>query len=106
MTDSTGPGNRHEAGGAGPTKTVPVRHPGRWVASAVILVLVAMLVNTLLFSHVVRGGVRVPHHAHRLVVHLHVRGAVFLRPRGAVAIFEVEDRAVLRERFVLVRMIA
>jgi len=58
MTDSTGPGNRHEAGGAGPTKTVPVRHPGRWVASAVILVLVAMLVNTLLFSHVVRGGVR------------------------------------------------
>jgi len=58
MTDSTGPGNRHEAGGAGPTKTVPVRHPGRWVASAVILVLVALLVNTLLFSHVVRGGVR------------------------------------------------
>jgi polar amino acid transport system permease protein len=39
-------------------KTVPVRHPGRWVASAVILVLVAMLVNTLLFSHVTRGGVR------------------------------------------------
>jgi polar amino acid transport system permease protein len=37
-------------------KTVPVRHPWRWVASAVILVLVAMLVNTLLFSHVVRGG--------------------------------------------------
>ena len=39
-------------------KTVPVRHPWRWVASAVILVLVAMLVNTLLFSHVVRGGVQ------------------------------------------------
>jgi polar amino acid transport system permease protein len=38
-------------------KTVPVRHPWRWVASAVILVLVAMLVNTLLFSSVVRGGV-------------------------------------------------
>ena len=36
----------------------PVRHPGRWVASAVILVLVAMLVNTLFFSNVVRGGVR------------------------------------------------
>jgi polar amino acid transport system permease protein len=58
MTDATGPGNGPEAGGAGPTKTVPVRYPGRWVASAVILVLVAMLVNTLLFSHVVRGGVR------------------------------------------------
>jgi len=37
---------------------VPVRHPWRWVASVVILVFVAMLVNTLLFSHVVRGGVR------------------------------------------------
>jgi polar amino acid transport system permease protein len=39
-------------------KVVPVRHPWRWVASAVILVLLAMLVNTLVFSHVVRGGVR------------------------------------------------
>jgi polar amino acid transport system permease protein len=39
-------------------KIVPVRHPGRWVASAVILVLAAMLVNTLFFSHVTRGGVR------------------------------------------------
>jgi len=28
-------------------KAVPVRHPGRWVAAAVVLVLVAMLVNTL-----------------------------------------------------------
>jgi polar amino acid transport system permease protein len=37
---------------------VPVRHPWRWVASVVILVFVAMLVNTLLFSHVIRGGVR------------------------------------------------
>ncbi len=37
---------------------MPVRHPGRWVASIVILVLVAMLVNTLFFSSVVRGGVR------------------------------------------------
>jgi len=36
-------------------KIVPVRHPGRWVAGAVILLLTAMLVNTLLFSHVVRG---------------------------------------------------
>ena len=39
-------------------KIVPVRHPWRWVASGVILVLVAMLVNSLLFSHVVRGGTR------------------------------------------------
>jgi polar amino acid transport system permease protein len=39
-------------------KVVPVRHPWRWVASGVILVLFAMLVNTLVFSHVTRGGVR------------------------------------------------
>jgi len=39
-------------------KIVPVRHPWRWVASGVILVLFAMLVNTLVFSHVTRGGVR------------------------------------------------
>ena len=35
-----------------------MRHPWRWVASAVIVVLIAMLVNTLVFSHVQRGGVR------------------------------------------------
>ena len=39
-------------------KIVPVRHPWRWVTSGVILLLVAMLVNSLLFSHVVRGGTR------------------------------------------------
>jgi len=41
-----------------PRTIVPVRHPARWVASAVIVVLVAMLVNTLFFSSVVRGGVQ------------------------------------------------
>jgi polar amino acid transport system permease protein len=60
MTDPGGPQPQRVEGqpaeGAGLT-TVPVRHPWRWVASAVILVLVAMLVNTLLFSSVVRGGV-------------------------------------------------
>ena len=39
-------------------KVVPVRHPGRWVAGGVIVVLGAMLVNTLVFSHLTRGGVR------------------------------------------------
>jgi polar amino acid transport system permease protein len=53
---STGPGDQAPRSPA--TKTVPVRHPGRWVASAVIVVLVAMLVNTLVFSHVTRGGVQ------------------------------------------------
>jgi polar amino acid transport system permease protein len=37
-------------------KVVPVRHPGRWVSGAVILVLVAMLVNSLIFSRVTRGS--------------------------------------------------
>jgi polar amino acid transport system permease protein len=37
---------------------VPVRHPWRWVASLAVLVVVAMMVNTLFFSHVERGGVR------------------------------------------------
>jgi polar amino acid transport system permease protein len=39
-------------------KIIPVRHPGRWVAGALILVLIAMLVNTLFFSNVVRGGAK------------------------------------------------
>ncbi|HWE53881.1 MAG TPA: amino acid ABC transporter permease [Acidimicrobiales bacterium] len=41
-------------------KVVPVRHPGRWVASAVVLVLVAMLVHSLFFSTTVRSGQRQP----------------------------------------------
>ncbi len=41
---------------SGELQVVPVRHPGRWVAAAVVLVLVAMLVRTLFFSHVMRGG--------------------------------------------------
>ena len=35
---------------------VPVRHPGRWVAAAVIAVLIAMLVHTTVFSKVTRGN--------------------------------------------------
>ncbi|MBO4209833.1 amino acid ABC transporter permease [Micromonospora echinofusca] len=31
-----------------PVKVVPVRHPGRWIVSAVLLVLAAMMVNSLL----------------------------------------------------------
>ncbi|HTV12387.1 MAG TPA: amino acid ABC transporter permease [Acidimicrobiales bacterium] len=39
-------------------RVVPVRHPGRWVAAVVILVLGAMLVHSLFFSHVVVFGQR------------------------------------------------
>jgi polar amino acid transport system permease protein len=42
--------------GPAPTKAVPVRHPGRWVAAAVLLVLLAMLVHTLVFARVKRGN--------------------------------------------------
>jgi polar amino acid transport system permease protein len=38
-----------------PIKAIPVRHPGRWVAVAVIAVLTAMLVHTLTVSHTHRG---------------------------------------------------
>jgi polar amino acid transport system permease protein len=37
-------------------KALPVRHPGRWVSAAVLLVLLAMLVNALFFAHTTRGG--------------------------------------------------
>ena len=39
------------ASGARPPKIVPVRHPGRWVAAGVILVVVAMMIHTLI-SHI------------------------------------------------------
>ncbi len=45
-------------GGDDGLTVVPVRHPWRWVASAAVVVVAAMLVNTLLFSHVTRGGTR------------------------------------------------
>lgn len=37
---------------------VPVRHRWRWLASGIVLLLAAMLVNTLVFSHLDRGGTR------------------------------------------------
>ncbi len=46
------------ADGRSPMTVVPVRHPWRWMASVGILVLAAMLFNTLVFSHLTRGGTR------------------------------------------------
>lgn len=37
---------------------VPVRHPGRWVAAAAVVVIAVMLVHSLFFSHVVLYGRR------------------------------------------------
>jgi len=39
-------------------KAVSLRHPGRWVSAAVLLVFAAMLVHSLAFSTVERGGKR------------------------------------------------
>jgi polar amino acid transport system permease protein len=39
-------------------QAVPVRHPGRWVTSAVVVVLAAMFVHSITVSTVVRGGQR------------------------------------------------
>jgi polar amino acid transport system permease protein len=36
-------------------KAVPVRHPGRWVAAAILVVLAAMFVHAVAFAHVKRG---------------------------------------------------
>src|ERR1700678_1644563 len=58
MTDPSGSSRPEDSDGADasvPMKVVPVRHPGRWVSAAVILVLMAMLFNSLVFSRVVRG---------------------------------------------------
>ena len=52
---STGPHDTEGSVDPVPMKVVPVRHPGRWVSTAVILVLAAMLFNSLVFSRVVRG---------------------------------------------------
>jgi polar amino acid transport system permease protein len=41
-------------------KAVPLRHPGRWVSAAALLLLAAMLVHSLAFSTVERGGRREP----------------------------------------------
>jgi polar amino acid transport system permease protein len=45
-----------KTGTATSIKAVPVRHPGRWVAAAVVAVLAAMLVHTLAFSTLTRNG--------------------------------------------------
>ena len=43
---------------AGEVRAVPVRHPGRWVAAALLAVLLAMLVHAAVFARVQRGNRR------------------------------------------------
>ena len=42
----------------GAVRVVPVRHPERWAAAAVLALLLAMLVHSLFFSHVFINGVK------------------------------------------------
>src|SRR5690242_1528420 len=51
--------NQTDPDGGGPAqiKAVPVRHPGRWVAAVVLVVVAAMLVHAVVFSRVKRGTV-------------------------------------------------
>ncbi|HEY5334417.1 MAG TPA: hypothetical protein VIJ71_00175, partial [Mycobacteriales bacterium] len=37
-------------------RAVPVRHPGRWVAAAVLLLLAAMAVHAVAFARIKRGN--------------------------------------------------
>jgi polar amino acid transport system permease protein len=78
---------RAEAGmGSESIKAVPVRHPVRWVMSAVVLVLLAMLVNTLAFSHTVRNGQVQPRYQWAIVGHYFASASVL---RGLVLTIEL-----------------
>jgi polar amino acid transport system permease protein len=59
-----------------PLKTVPLRHPGRLVSAAVLLLLVAMLVNTLALSTVTRNGTTQPRFQWAIVGHYLFSGRV------------------------------
>jgi polar amino acid transport system permease protein len=67
-------------------KAVPVRHPMRWAMSVVVLVLVAMLVNTLAFSHTVRSGQIEPRYQWDIVGHYFASSSVL---RGLVVTIEL-----------------
>jgi polar amino acid transport system permease protein len=67
-------------------KAVPVRHPLRWLMSIVVLVLAAMLVNTLAFSHVVRGGRVEPRYQWGIIGHYFGSSSVL---RGLVVTLEL-----------------
>jgi polar amino acid transport system permease protein len=41
---------------SGEMSVVPVRHPGRWLAAGVVVLLIVMLVHSVFFSKVSRGG--------------------------------------------------
>jgi polar amino acid transport system permease protein len=54
--------NGPDQSGSGDTvlRAVPVRHPGRWVSGAVVVVALAMFVHTVTVSKVTRGSIQQP----------------------------------------------
>ena len=48
--------DRTRTAGPAEVRAVPVRHPGRWVAAVILLLLVAMLVHALVFARIKRGN--------------------------------------------------
>ncbi len=72
MLPSSGDATRHRRGRGGEGQSepaVPVRHPGRWAAGTVVLVLAAMLVHTVTVSKVRRGGRLQPRFEWKVVGH-------------------------------------
>ena len=67
-------------------EVVPVRHPGRWVATAVVLVLVAMLVHSLFFSYTIRGGRKQPRFEWHVIDHYFFSSDIL---RGLLVTLEV-----------------
>jgi polar amino acid transport system permease protein len=51
-----GAGDDHRPDQHQPIKAVPVRHPGQWIAGAVLLLLGAMLIHSIFFATVKRGN--------------------------------------------------
>jgi polar amino acid transport system permease protein len=67
-------------------RAIPVRHPGRWVGAAAVLVLLAMLIRSIFFSTTLRGGKR------QRRFELHVIGKYFFAHpilRGVVLTIEL-----------------
>jgi polar amino acid transport system permease protein len=71
---------------------VPVRHPGRWVAAAVVVLLAVMLVHSLFFSTVDRGGHRQSRFEWSVIDHYFFSSDVL---RGLVVTLEVTALAML-----------
>ncbi len=56
VAEQSGGGGSSTGGSDGELKVVPVRHPARWIGTAVVVVLAAMLIHTLFFSSVVNAS--------------------------------------------------